>query len=244
MANVELITSELSGEIWEILGRVLHSDTPLLKTQFFDVTRRSSNLEGEVSLWLSVLAMAMEDWLMYNTRPISPADRRKIRDLELWPYSKSFKKVAAAIDLAFKIDHDIFVLRFVEWLQKNKADIDLSNKFELTEPLESITETKEIIGETIMSTVIIREGVAKPIKAKTFPFATIKEGGALFAKPENDETLKEVTTKVRNATSAFKKAHPEYDLEVHVLSDTSEVMVYRNPTVAKEENNETETPSN
>lgn len=124
-------------DIWEMLNRAFSSDTPLVKSQYFELIR-STQLSGEVKLWLNVLIQAMDDWLSFKKHPTSETCKRLIKDIDVWAFKPSFTmdRICEAMEEAFDMESELFTLKFREWLNQNRA-VDLTKKYHFDEPLES-----------------------------------------------------------------------------------------------------------
>ena len=124
-----------------LLMRVFTSDTPLVKSQFFELFKSSRMNTGEVKLWIHVLIQVIEDWLNFKKHPMSDSYKRLIRDIDRWAFKKSFTmdRICEAMDEAFGMDPEVFTSKFRKWLNTNRA-VDLTRKYQVEEPFETYEE--------------------------------------------------------------------------------------------------------
>lgn len=127
-----------------LLRSIFSSDTPLVKSQFFELFKSSRMNTGEVKLWLHVLIQTIEDWLNFKKHPMSDSYKKLIRDVDKWAFKKSFTmdRICEAMDEAFSMDPEVFTHKFRKWLNNNRA-VDLTKKFHVEEPFEIYNQELE-----------------------------------------------------------------------------------------------------
>ena len=126
----------VKDDTWNLLTTIFPSDTPLVKSQFFELFKSSRMNTGEVKLWIHVLIQTIEDWLNFKKHPMSDSYKRLIRDVDKWAFKKSFTmdRICEAMDEAFNIDPEVFTHKFRKWLNDNRA-VDLTKKFHMDEQI-------------------------------------------------------------------------------------------------------------
>jgi hypothetical protein len=120
-----------------LINQIFCLDAPLSKDQHLDLHRSSKALIPEVSLWLSILQSVYDDWCAYAANPV--INKRKVRDIYQWGFKEesfNLDQISDAVYIAYRIEPEIFKLRFRVWLHRTKPPKFTS--FVLTEPFESV----------------------------------------------------------------------------------------------------------